>query len=186
MYDTAFDEFSLNVIEKRIIANGDILLLSYLLKEFIKCVQTLENINVPYRAEKLKRRIQARYAQLIFHASKSMNKGTLVYSDTLTVGNVADCTTELTERNIDSESEEFSTEEEECGHQNIERDKEVKMTDIYFVALEMRKLIRESKGINTEWPPDSHDLRFANAKESIPVMFYNFLAWWVYVRPDYR
>ena len=122
MYDKAFDEFCLNVIEKIIIQNGDILLLSYLLKEFTKCVQTLENIDVPYRAEKLKRQIQDHYPQLLFHASKSMNKGTLVYSDTLTVGDVADCTTELTERELDSESD---SEEEECGHQNIERDKEV-------------------------------------------------------------
>jgi hypothetical protein len=30
LYDKAFDEFCLNVIEKRIIQNGDILLLSYL------------------------------------------------------------------------------------------------------------------------------------------------------------
>ena len=129
---------------------------------------------MPYRAEKLKRRIQGRYPQLIFHATKSMNKGTLVYSDTLTVANDADCTTEQTESRSDSESD---SEEEECGHQNIERDKEVKITDIYFIALEIRKLLRESKGINAEWPLDSHDLTFPHAKESIPVMLYNFLAW---------
>ena len=92
MYDRAFEEFCLNVIEKRIIENGNILLLSNLLKEFIKCVQSLERINVPYRAEKLKKRLQNRYPQLVFHASKSMKKGTLVYSDMLTVGDVGDCT----------------------------------------------------------------------------------------------
>ena len=60
LYDRAFDDFCLNVIEKRIIQNGEILLLSYLLKEFTKCVLTLEKINVSYRAEKLKKRLQNR------------------------------------------------------------------------------------------------------------------------------
>ena len=178
LYDRAFEEFCLNVIENRIIQNGNILLLSYLLKEFIKCVQSLERINVPYRAEKLKKRLQNRYPQLVFHASKSMKKGTLVYSDMLTVGDVADCTV-APEREFDtlSDSEEDEYADDEYAGQNIERDKEVRAKDIYFVALEIRKLLRDSKGINAEWPPDSHDLTSARAKESIPVMLYNFLAW---------
>ena len=178
MYDRAFEEFCLNVIEKRIIQNRDILLLSYLLKEFIKCVQSLERINVPYCAEKLKKRLQNRYPQLVFHASKSMKKGTLVYSDMLTVGDVADCTV-APEREFDtqSDSEEDEYADDKYADQNIERDKEVRAKDIYFVALEIRKLLRDSKGINAEWPPDSHDLTLARAKESIPVMLYNFLAW---------
>ena len=172
MYDRAFEEFCL------IIQNGNILLFSYLLKEFIKCVQSLERINVPYRAEKLKKRLQNRYPQLVFHASKSMKKGTLVYSDMLTVGDVADCTV-APEREFDtlSDSEEDEYADDEYGGQNIKRDKEVRAKDIYFVALEIRKLLRDSKGINAEWPPDSHDLTLACAKESIPVMLYNFLAW---------
>ena len=173
LYDRAFDEFCLNVIEKRIIQNGDILLLSYLLKEFIKCVLTLEKINVSYRAEKLKKRLQNRYPQLVFHPSKSMNKGTLVYSDILTVGDVADCIV-VPEREFDTQSD---SEEEEYADQNTERDKEVKARDIYFIALEIRKLLRDSQGINAGWPPDSHDLTLTRAKESIPVKLYNFLAW---------
>ena len=104
----------------------------------------------------LKKQIQNHYPQLVFHASKSMNKGSwyLVYSDILTVGDVADTAT-VPEREFDSPSD---SEEEEYYDQNIERDNEVKANDIYFVALEIRKLLQESKGINSEWPPDSHDL----------------------------
>ena len=68
----------------------------------------------------------------VFHASKSMNKGTSVYSDILTVGDVADCTT-VPEREFSSPSD---SEEEEYADQNIERENEAK--DIYFVALEIR------------------------------------------------
>ena len=55
--------------------------------------------------------------------------------------------------------------------------KKFKAKDIYFVALEIWKLQRDNKGINAEWPPDSHDLTLTRAKESILVMLYNFLAW---------
>ena len=107
-----------------------------------------------------------------------MKKGTLVYSDMLTVGDVADFTA-APEREFDtlSDSEEDEYADDECAGQNIECNKEVRAKDIYFVALEIRKLLRDSKGINAEWPPDSHDLTLTRAKESIPVMLYNFLAW---------
>ena len=107
-----------------------------------------------------------------------MKKGTLVYSDMLTVGDVADCTA-APEREFDtlSDSEEDEYADDEYAGQNIECNKEVRAKDIYFVALEIRKLLRDSKGINAEWPPDSHDLTLTRAKESIPVMLYNFLAW---------
>ena len=104
LYNRALEEFCLNVIEKRIIQNGDILLHGYLLKEFIKYIQNLEKIYVSYRAEKLKKRIRSRYPQLVFHASKSMNKGTLVYSDILTVGDIADSAT-VPEREFNSPSD---------------------------------------------------------------------------------
>ena len=48
---------------------------------------------------------------------------------------------------------------------------------MYFTALEVRKLLTESKGVDSEWPPDSHDLTLSLARQSIPVKLYNFLAW---------
>ena len=80
----------------------------------------------------------------------------------------------MPEREFDTQSD---SEEEEYADQNTERDKEVKARDIYFVALEIGKLLRDSQGINAGWPPDSHDLTLTREKESIPVMLYNFLAW---------
>ena len=61
LYERAFDDFCLQVIERPIIENREILLLGYLLKKFIGCVQEIENIDVPYQAARLKKRIQMRY-----------------------------------------------------------------------------------------------------------------------------
>ena len=48
---------------------------------------------------------------------------------------------------------------------------------MYFTALEINKLLKESTGIDADWPPDSNDLTFTKANLSIPIMLYNFLSW---------
>jgi hypothetical protein len=37
--------------------------------------------------------------------------------------------------------------------------------------------LEESTGIDSDWPPDSYDLTFLKANQSIPIMLYNFLSW---------
>ena len=173
LYDKAFDQFCLQIVKNRILQGQEILLLSYLLKEFISCVKTIENVDVPYTAERLKKRIQDRYPQLVFHASKKMNKGTLVYADNISVGDVAD---EMPTITNDSELE--SDSEDENNQRNID-DKKVSPKDMYFTALEINKLLKNSTGIDADWPPDSHDLTVTKANQSIPVLLYNFLSWCV-------
>ena len=177
MYDKAFDEFCVQIIEKRIIGNNEVLLLGYLLKKFIGCVQTIEKIDVTYQAARLKKRIQTRYPQLIFQLSKTMNKGTLVYADSLTAGDVADTYQDLS--TLDSQSED----EDDIEHEVSDNDfggREDSMTEnMYFTALEVKKLLTKCKGVSSEWPPDSQDLTLSLARQSIPVKLYNFLAWCV-------
>ena len=81
------------------------LLLTDLLKKFISCVRDIEKIEVPYQVARQKKRIQDRYPQLIFHASKTMTKETLVYVDRMTAGNVADAYQDST---LESQSEDES------------------------------------------------------------------------------
>ena len=180
LYEKAFEEFCIQFIEKRIIKNNEILLLGYLLKKFVSCVHAIEKINVPYQAARLRKRIQRRYPQVVFHSSKTMSKGTLVYVDSLSADDVAD---DLIENHTD-----YSTEDEESdeGDDQIDDDDEyskedhtndISLRQLFHAALEVRKLINESKGIQAGWPPDSHDLTLTLATKSIPVKLYNFLAW---------
>ena len=48
---------------------------------------------------------------------------------------------------------------------------------MYFTTLEINKLLKESTGIDANWPPDSHDLTFKKANQSIPITLYNFVSW---------
>lgn len=175
LYDKAFDEFCVQIIEKRILGNNEVLLLGYLLKKFISCVEAIEEIDVTYQAARLKKRIQTRYPQLIFQPSKTMNKGTLVYADSLTAGDVADTHQDLS--TLDSQSEDDS--EHEFSDEDFGRRKDDVTKSMYFTALEVKKLLTECKGVSSEWPPDSQDLSLSLARQSIPVKLYNFLAWCV-------
>ena len=110
LYDRAFEEFCTRIIEQRIIKNKQILFLSYLLKTFISCVQEIEHIDVPYQAARLKTRIGMRYPQIIFHTSKTMNKGTLVYADSVIPGEVADDLMEI-RNNTQDDDDEFNADD---------------------------------------------------------------------------
>ena len=189
LYDNAFDEFCIQFIEKRIIKNNEILLLGYLLKKFISCVHAIKKVNVPYQAARLRERIQKRYPQIVFHSSKTMSKGTLVYVDTLSAGDVADDFMEIhsesdTEDEVSDESaDEMSDDNEDSkkGRTNKKRmatwKSDFSLQQLFHASLEVRQLIKESKGVDSRWPPDSHDLTLALATKSIPIKLFNFLAW---------
>ena len=180
LYDKAFDEFCVQVIEKQLIQNNKVLLLTDLLRKFISCVRDIEKIDVPYQATRLKKRIQDWYPQIIFHASKTMKKGTLVYVDSITAGDVADAYQDST---LECQSEDENDDDDYYERSNYDvkrrRDEVSANKNMYFAALEIRKLLRESKGVDSEWPPDSCDLTLSLARQSISVKLYNFLAWCV-------
>ena len=171
--DKAFENFCVEVIEKLIIKNNEVLLLSYLLKKFIICVHDIESIDVPYQASRLKKRIQDRYPQLVFQPSKTMTVGTLVYADSMTAGDVADIHQDMLAMESQSEDENDydDVDDDNDGlnksNVNVYEDKISVARNLYFATLEVRKLLRESKGITSNWPPDSHDLTTSLARESV-------------------
>ena len=189
LYDNAFDEFCIQFMEKRIIKNNEILLLGYLLQKFISCVHAIEKVDVPYQAARLRERIQKRYPQIVFHSSKTMNKGTLVYVDTLSAGDVADDFIEIhTESDTEDEVSDECADEANDHNENSKEERTNKkrmascksdfsLQQLFHAALEVRLLIKERNGVDSGWPPDSHDLTLALATKSIPVKLYNFLAW---------
>ncbi len=75
IHDRAFERFCSEIIEERIFRNKEVLLLSYPLKQSVSYIKRLENVNVPYQAERLKNRIKNKYPHIVFHASNTMNRG---------------------------------------------------------------------------------------------------------------
>jgi hypothetical protein len=176
LYDKAFDQFCAEIIEKRIIENKEVVFLGQLLNEFIKCVQTIENVQVTYQAARLKKRIQKRYPQIVFHASKTVRKGTLVYVDNVTAGEVADDFTAIPSGDDDTDGMDSDNEDDGAPSQPV-KPTSFPLKELFFAAMEIKKLLMESKGVDAEWPPDSNDLTLELATRCVPVRLYNFLAW---------
>ena len=138
-YDKAFDVFCTEIIDKRIIGNKKIMMLSYLNQRYTEYVRKFVDTTVTYQAIRLKKRIQSRYPQIVFHASKTMTKGTLVYYENITVGELADDLMEV-ERHSDTDDEDS---QEACNAgMGMQIDQEEMAPQSFFhTALE----IKESK-----------------------------------------
>ena len=171
-YDKAFETFCVDVVDKRLIQNKEILLLTFLVTKFNEAVKDVDGIDVSYQSSRLKARIRKKYPDMVFHTSKTMQKGTLVYSAGLTVGEIADDSLEF-EDDIESDYD-----DECCGEIHTQKAYS-SFSTLYAVALEMRNELRECKGIGSHWPPDSNDLNMEAAMKSIPVKLFNFISWLV-------
>ena len=150
VYDKAFDLFCLNFMEKRIIHNKEILLLSYLLKEFYGIVNEVDGSDVPYQGVCLKKRIQSWYPQVVFHASKTMVKGTLVYSGDIVPGEIADDMLEVDRSDGDEEDDDDEA-ENNIGESLNRNARDIAPPQLFYVAMEIRKMLKESKGVDG-WP----------------------------------
>ena len=109
VYDKASDAICTNVIENRITDGKEILLFTHILKKFKEAVIHIDvdtDRDIPYQARRLKKRIESRYPQsIVFHASKSRNKGTLVYSADLVPGEIAHDSMEVDQTDSDDGDE---------------------------------------------------------------------------------
>ena len=177
IYDKAFDIFSVDIIENRIIANKEILLLSYLLKIFIELVRDVGGDTVPYQAARLRKRIESRYPQVVFHASKTMKKGTLVYSGDIETGEIAD-QMDIDLTNSEDDDDDVDEVQLECnaGERMDRSVRDTTVQELFHVAMEINGMLKKSSGVDG-WPPDSSDLTLDHATESIPVTLFNFIAW---------
>ena len=176
LYQKAFDKFCAEVIQRRIINNKEILLLSYLLRKFVNCAQEIEDIaSVPYQASRLKKRIQAQYPQVVFHPSKTRNKGTLVYSEDIAPGELADDFIDA-DPDVSDSGDETDCEQEPYAGEHLSTENTSSTQQFFHVAMDIRKLLQDTEGVDS-WPPDSNDLTLDNATSSIPFELFNFISW---------
>ena len=102
----------------------------------------------------------------------------MVYAKSMTAGDVADIHQGMLV--VESQSEDENDEDDDDGDDddddslnksnvNIFEDESSVTRNLYLAASEVRKLLRESKGITSRWLPHSHDLPTALARQLLPV-----------------
>jgi hypothetical protein len=143
--DKAFDAICTTVIDKRIIDGKEILLLSNILKKFKEAVIQIDvdsDSNVPYQSSRLKKRIESCYPKSkVFHASKSRNIGTLVYSADLVAGEIADDAMEIDQTDSDDD------ENDHCFDEVGRNTEDMEARQVFNVAMEERGILRDAKGV---------------------------------------
>ena len=181
LYSKAFEVFCNEVIDAKIIKQQEILLLSHLHRRFSFYMKSLENVeNSSINSYRLRQRIQKSYPQNVFHPSRTRRRGTLVYSETVTTGFVADendAVDHLSTAEENTEGEDSQLD----GPSNNRPTNSIK--EMYYTALELRDVIKGYQ-TNLSWPPDSHELSFDNAKAAIPVKLFNFFCWMLNLSDD--
>jgi hypothetical protein len=77
----------------------------------------------------------------------------------------------------DSDEEDDDDEAENNVGKSLNRNAcDIAPHQLFHVAMEIRKMLKESKGADG-WPPDSSDLTLECATETIPTKLFNFIAW---------
>ena len=125
-----------------------------------------------YQSSRLKARLLKVFPMLHIQTPSNVSKSQIVYSEDLTVGEVAD---NYVESPVLSNSQDGFEEENDDAvlfkvRNNI-------LSPLYKIAVYMKQIIKNAPGIGTQWPPLSANLTLEAAFQSIPLELYNFIAW---------
>ncbi|KAK6167859.1 hypothetical protein SNE40_021791 [Patella caerulea] len=145
-YEATFDIFCEDVIRKRIIFNREILRMAKLFDMFIKMAKDIEQVGISnYRAFHLKKRLQSKFPQLLFHSSSKKFKSEMVFVDELTHGDILEKIPSSTD-----ESSEVSTTETDTDTESVNvnryRDQN-QLHTLYTAAMHLRQELDKTDGL---------------------------------------
>ena len=122
-------------------------------------------------------KLQRDYPQLVFFSHSQQNKSELVYCEYSETGEVLE-NMEIKTVNSESSSDLEPDEEEvnaKMSQENTQRNDE--FAKLYEIALLLRSCIQETTMFPGAWPPTSIDISIETAKDIIPIVLFNFIAW---------
>lgn len=165
IYGKSFDSFCAYV-KKNVIDDHRISDMNGLKDEFVKIVKDLENEDASnYRTFRLKKRLQERLPQLVFHTPHVRNRSEIVYAEDRSCGNVAEMIFVTEEQ---SELDEMENEEMDESVQDTptENKKMVpNLKELYSSALTLKENIRQHQESWYEnWPPLAADMTGESVK----------------------
>lgn len=169
----SFDQFCAEVIDKRLICNGEILKIDTLRKIFIRTVEDTENIDInTYRNFQLKAKLQGKYPDLEFVQLGSKRCEVVFYniSTDKCIINIAGVESDTDTEDSDGESGYYAL-------KLVAGDpKQEKFALLYRSALIIRDVIAACPGMDT-WPPCAGDFSLEECNRIIPTELYNFISW---------
>ncbi len=128
LYEKSFDTFCKQFVQTEIIENEGIFFMNKIKDVFANIVKEEENVDASnYKTSRLKQRLQTKYPQLVFHATKRRNKSEVVYTSQ------SSCT------DTDNDVDETGTSKSKAAVGGVAP------KDLYEVALTLRMTLEENK-----------------------------------------
>ena len=178
LYEESYQKFCKQVVDKKIITDREVMLMTKLFDCFVKYVQDTEALDASnYRRFRLKKRLKLTYPQLVFHKPSKRNMSELVFCEDLSAGVIAGehismCNSSDTETSSQEEREIPSTSTMKSGN-NEEED----MRTLFHAAMILRGKIKECDNFYQKWPPTPSEFTTTNAEQMIPPSLSVFLSW---------
>ena len=168
LYGEPFQKFCTDVIEDRILKQGEIMRLTKLRSLFTDIAkETLcSNQDVSIQTSYLKQRLGQLYPQLQFLRPANCALSEIVCSESGLANSWESDSEDEFENNthlaetIDADLHDFE-----------------KKRNLYLAGLHIKTLLADNEGIKYTWPPTASDLNLTSAVECTPVELYNLLAW---------
>ena len=145
-FNKSFECFS-SWVKKEVIENENIFYMRKLKEVFIKTVMEMENEDAShYKTIRLKRRLQDKFPQLVFHKPKRRYNSETVFSEDVNQGTVVErALTETDDQSDeDTDHENEIDEANDCMAERIKNQQRMPLRDLYLVALELRENIRKN------------------------------------------
>ena len=151
LYKASYNAFCSAIITDKLLKQKKIMHMRQLHSIFVKQVKVTENIDASgYRVFRLKARLQRDFPELVFHRPQMRNQSEFVFVEEICVGDVVDSGEYV---HASSESEKNS---DDCGMEiGFERETEANLSELYNIAIVIRKAMKEVQNIKLPWPPNS-------------------------------
>ena len=178
-YKKSFDGLC-KFVEHEIIESHGIYYLSMLKAKFVKMVPEVENDDASsYRTSRLKKRLQERFPQLVFHTPSVRSRSEIVYAEELCKGDAAEIILNTKEiSDVDETEDEAEDSEENHNNPVMEVPSRMPLRDYYMIALELREHIRDyASPWYKDWPPLASDITGDSVKKVVSPLLFNFMAW---------
>jgi hypothetical protein len=151
----------------------------YRLHDFLKRVRAIDKEDASnYKAFRLKKRLQDRFPQLVFHKPRRRFTSEIVYAEDMSQGAVAERSLNSEEQNDLDKMDDDEDEEGEVTEAPRIDDREITLKELYAVALGLKENIRSaSASWYEQWPPLASDITGENVRKIVTPRLFNFIAW---------
>ncbi len=177
-YIKSFESFC-EYVKQEVVDGHNIVYMSRLKDEFVKTVQTIDNQDASnYKTLRLKKRLQDRLPQLVFHKPTRRFTSEIVYAEDMSQGAVAERALHSEEQHDLDRMDDDEDDQEEVKEAPRVDDRKITLKELYAVALGLKENIRSScASWYDQWPPLASDITGENVRKIVNPCLFNFIAW---------